>query len=210
MQSRYLFRRTTNQVVQLSGSPGGGFGTSDNGVYKHLLFTIDDAGLNTSAMKDMYHQYRINAVGMKMFFSTTNSDAGMINTASNDAHSQEYSNAQVLVYTMPNRTGRSNAPTEIEFLNTQAHKCRTALNGGRPLKTYMRVNQLDTVYNGAVQSDYTLVRPHLLGTNESTTPHYGLTIMFKRADGQAFTSEFSNKQFVNIQWTYYLEFRGVK
>lgn len=209
-QSRYMFRRTTSEVIELDSSPGGGFAVSDNGVYKHLTFSLGDAGLNASNLQGTFRRYRINAVSMKMFFSNTQSAPVMENNVGAGTYALEYPNSQLLVYTVPNRTGNATAPTEISILNTQAKKVRTALNGGRPLKLYMKLNQLSEVYASATNTDYTTVRPQFISTGEPNAPHYGFTIFMKRADGVNFTSGFKNRQMVNIQYTYYLEFAGAE
>lgn len=203
-QSRYMFKRTTSTLVSLDDAPGGSFATSDGGIYRNWVFAINDTGLNATNLLGAFKRYRINAVSMKMFFSNTQSSAGMMH----DQNTMEFMNSQLLVYTVPNRSGVDDVPTETTILNTQAKKVRTAINGGRPLNLYMKVNQLSETYAGVANSDYTTVRPQFIGTSETACPHYGLTMFIKRADGAGLTTGFLAAQKVNIQVTYYLEFTG--
>lgn len=213
-QSRYMFKRTTSEVVELDASPGAGFSVSDKGVYKHWVFSLNDAGLNVTNMTGMFRRYRINAVSLKMYFSQT--QVAPVNTVTSIPNGSSASNiltnpnSQVLVYTTANRTGESTAPTEESILNRQAKQVRTAINGGRPITVYMKLNQLSEVYNSSVNTDYTTVRPQFIGTGETGAPHYGMTMFIKRADGDDFTSGMNNRQKVNIQATYYLEFAGAQ
>lgn len=185
-------------------TPGGGFLLSDDGIYKHWVFAINDSGLNATSLLASFKRYRINAVSVKMFFSNT--VAGPINAGANG----EFSNTQLLVYTVPNKSGKDDTPTEATILNTQAKRVRTAINGGRPLNMYMKLGQLSETYAGTANTDYATIRPQFIGTDETSCPHYGYTMFIKRADGAGFTTGFVNAQKVNIQTTYYLEFAGAK
>lgn len=205
-QSRYLFKRTTSNLVSLGDSPGTGWSTSDGGVYRNWVFALNDTGLNADHLIGAFKRYRINAVSIKMFFSNTQSSASMMH----DQNTMEFMNSQLLVYTTPNRSGVDVAPTEETILNTQAKKVRTALNGGKPLTIYMKTNQLSETYASSTNSDYVTVKPNFIGTSETSCPHYGLQMFIKRADGAGLTNGFYAEQKVNIQVTYYLEFTGAK
>lgn len=203
-QSRYMFKRTTSNLVALGPDLGSGFGNSDGGVYRNWVFALNDTGLNAGNLIGAFKRYRINAVQLKLFFSNTASSSNM----QHDSNTQKYSNSQLLVYTTPNRSGVDVAPTEESILNTQAKKVRAALNGGRPLTIFMKLNQLSETYASSTNSDYVTVKPNFIGTSETSCPHYGLTMFIKRADGENLTTGFQNSQKVNIQCTYYLEFTG--
>ncbi len=205
-QSRYMFKRTTSNLVSLGDSPGAGFATSDGGVYRNWVFALNDTGLNADNLIGAFRRYRINAVSMKMFFSNTQSSASMMH----DQNTMEFMNSQLLVYTAPNKSGVDETPTETTILNKQAKNVRTAMNGGKPLTIYMKMNQLSETYASSTNSDYTTVKPNFIGTSEPSCPHYGLQMFIKRADGAGLTSGFFAEQKVNIQVTYYLEFAGAQ
>lgn len=205
-QSRYMFRRTTSNLVSLDDGLGSGFATSDGGVYRNWVFALNDTGLNADNLIGAFRRYRINAVSMKMFFSNTSSSAGMMH----DQNTMEFMNSQLLVYTTPNRSGVDETPTETTILNKQAKQVRTAINGGRPLTIYMKMNQLSETYASSTNSDYTTVKPNFIGTSEPSCPHYGVQMFIKRADGAGLSSGFFAGQKVNIQVTYYLEFAGAQ
>lgn len=220
-QSTYLFKRQTTEVIPLvaTGStehgwlPASGDG-SDPGIFKQWQFSLSQlASASTEGSTDftnLFKRYKIAAVKVELSFSNTAS--AVTSTAS--AAAAVPPNCQLQVFTTPNRSGRartaSNPLTEKELMNTQAKRKRLALNGGRPLKFYMRVNQLGMVYVSTTDTDYAVQRPQYISTGETGCVHYGLEMYINRVDGQALSSQQTTNQYMRCTTTYYLAFKGVE
>ncbi len=182
----YNFTRSYVETIQLVNNPSGpvpsGWSvTDDAGMVKAQAFNLAQLP-DYSEFTSLYAQYRILAVKTTMYFSSTNSNAG----------DDSLANRQILLYMAPNRNGVSNTVkplTESHFLQTQATKKKLCLNtNGRPISVYMKLNQLNEVFSGTVNTDYTAVRPKFLSTTETATPHYGLDFRFQRVDNAGFSA----------------------
>lgn len=210
-QGVYLFKRRTTQVVQLSDTtlPTGWLASSDNGVYKPWAFNLAQVNDLTDFTK-LFKQYKICGVKLELSFNNTQSSvtggpAGTPNVSTG---------SQLQVYTIPNRSGasRNNVTdplTEKICLDTQACKKRLALNGGRPIKIYMRTNQLAQMYASALNTDYAVTKPRYISSGETTTEHYGVEMYINRVDGETLSSNIANEQRVRITATYYIACKGV-
>ena len=121
---------------------------------------------------------------------------------------------QLQLYTIPNRVGKSRGAlsplTEAIILNTQASKKRLALNGGKPLKYYMKLNQLGEIYNTTVNTDYVVSRARYVSTEEVNTKHYGMEMYLNRVDGTTLSSSIANEQVMRETITYYIACKGVE
>ncbi len=219
-QSTYLFKRQTTEVIPLlaTGStehgwyPSSGTG-SDPVIYKQWAFSLNQlAQASTEGSTDftnLFKRYKICAVKLELSFSNT---AAAV--SSTTAVTASAPNCQLQVYTTPNRSGRSrtaaNPLTEQELMHTQAKKKRLALNGGKPLVYYMRVNQLGMIYVSATDTDYGVQRPQYISTGETGAVHYGLEMYINRVDGNTLSSGITTNQFMRCTTTYYLAFKGVE
>ena len=99
---------------------------------------------------------------------------------------------------------------EAIILNTQASKKRLALNGGKPLKYYMKLNQLGEIYNTTVNTDYVVSRARYVSTEEVNTKHYGMEMYLNRVDGTTLSSSIANEQVMRETITYYIACKGVE
>lgn len=211
-QSTYMFKRRTTSVLPLDGSSQSGWTLSgDNGVYRNWVFTLGDITTSTEFTR-LFRRYKINAVKVELAFSNTQSASTGGSQAA--APVKYFDNAQLQIYTKANRVGVTPlaATTEADFMETQAMKKRLALNGGKPVSFFMKVNQLAETYQSALPggTDYAVQRPRYIGTNEPTCPHYGITMYINRVDGQPLgTGHNGQPQFVRSTVTYYLSFKGV-
>ena len=219
-QSTYLFKRQTTEVIPLlaTGStehgwyPSSGTG-SDPGIYKQWAFSLNQlAQASTEGSTDftnLFKRYKICAVKLELSFSNTQAAVSSVNSGTASAP-----NCQLQVYTTPNRSGRSrtaaNPLTEQELMHTQAKQKRLAINGGRPLTYYMRVNQLGMVYVSTTDTDYGVQRPQYISTGETGCVHYGLEMYINRVDGNTLSSGITTNQFMRCTTTYYLAFKGVE
>lgn len=213
-QSTYLFKRQTTEVIALSpeGAPESGWIPSgDNGVFKQWQFALSDlVGEGSTDFTALFKRYKINAVKVDIAFNNTGSVL-----AGTSGASALGAGGQLQVYTTPNRNGRvrtflSNPLTEAELLNTQAKRKRLALNGGKPLSFYMKVNQLGMVYVSQTDTDYAVQRPQYISTGETQAAHYGYEMYINRVDGQALAVNMSGQQSMRVTTTYFMSFKGVE
>lgn len=116
------------------------------------------------------------------------------------------------IYTSFNRSGQVEELTEEKMLNTQAHKRRLALNGGKPITYVMNMSQLSQIYASAVNTDYATVKPKYISIAETGAKHYGLNMFINRVDNKAFNDNGSSiaPQYIRINTTYYMAFKGVE
>lgn len=204
----YNFTRCFVETVQLVNNAGGPVPdgwqiAADAGMVKAQAFNLAQLP-DYSEFTSLYAQYRILAVKTTMYFSSTNSDQG----------NEALANKQILLYMAPNRNGVGHAVkplTESHFLQTQATKKKLCLNtNGRPISVYMKLNQLNEVYAGTVNSDYTAVKPKFISTTETSTPHYGLDFRFQRVDNGLFSAGGSVYPSVKMIHKVYLQCRQVE
>lgn len=211
-QSVYFFKRKTTEVTALADTAleNGWTVSSDNGVYKSWTFNLNQL-VSKADFTNLFKMYKICAVKIEMCFNNT----GSVITANNiSGQNSVQPGCQLQVYTIPNRIGKSRGVlsplTEQIILDTQSHKKRLALNGGRPLKFYFKLNQLGMVFHNSANSDYTLSKARFISTEETGTEHYGFEMYINRVDGQSLSTGMANEQAVRINTTYYLACKGVE
>ncbi len=205
-QSTYMFKRRITQVVDLSTiSNSGWIKSSENALYRQWVFKLADldGGGQTTDFTNLFRRYKINAVKVELAFSNTGSIPA--------TNGSTPSNYQLQVYTMGNRSGRTEEDmTEQNFLNTQASSKRLALNGGKPLKYYMKLNQLAETYASITNTDYCVQKPRYVSTGETGCEHYGLNMLINRVDGEPLTTGITSPQHMRMTMTYYMSFKGVE
>jgi len=206
-QSTYLFKRRITTVVNLSNADSGGWISSadDKSMYKQWNFKLSDltASADSTDFTNLFRRYKINAVKVELSFANTDSTL---------YGGGQGGNFQLQCYTRPNRSGRvEEAITEQDMLNTQASSKRLALNGGRSLKYYMKVNQLAETYASLANTDYCVQKPRYVSTGETGCEHYGYDMMINRVDNQPLgTNLTSTPQVMRCTLTYYMSFCGVE
>lgn len=208
-QSVYLFKRRTVQVVNLNtqNPPEDWEVGSFNSLYKQTTYSLDDIRDQTD-FTNLFSMYKLSAVSLKFMFSNTGSvPTGTTNNISSPP--QTYSNSQILVMYAPWRAGSTEATDANYMRDCQASKRRLGLNGGKPIKMYMPLRQLTMVYRSLTDTDYTSSKPRWISTAESSTPHYGVSICFQKADQGQFASDSTNYQSCRIEATYYIACKGV-
>lgn len=202
-QSVYKFRRKISTVLNIGPGgdvPNGWEPSGDNGIYKQWVFSLDEVYSPGGGSLQLFKAYKITGVKIDLMFNNTNTG--------------DMSGTQMQVYALPWKTGRSRTIatplTESTVLGTQAHTRRIALNGGKKLGYYMRVNQLSERYDHPLVggTDYAVVSPKFISTTETGTKHYGLEMYINRVDGLPFAPD--PAQSVRITATYYTTFRGVE
>lgn len=190
-QSTYLFKRSITAVTPLAvGALTDGWADAgDNGIYKQFVFNLNQlTGASQTDFTNLFKRYKIAGVKVELAFNAT----GSVISSVPQLNSSTVPGGQLQVYTTPNRTGRArtalNPLTEAVLMNTQAKTKRLALNGGKPLKYYMRPTQLNQVYASATNTDYGIQPAQYLSTGEPSAEHYGLEMYINRVDGQALSS----------------------
>lgn len=212
-QSVHLFKRSITQVIPLADSllpsDSGWLASSDNGIYKMWKFKLSDL-VDNGDFKTLFGAYKICGVNVELSFNNTGSAV----TANDGTVPSVQPGCQLQIYTIPNRVGRVRQSidplTEQICLNTQACKKRLALNGGKPVRFYMKTNQANMIYNSLTDTDYTVQKPRYISTKEPDAEHYGLQMYVNRVDGLTLSSNMYNQQSMRCTTTYYIACRGVE
>lgn len=200
----FKFKRSFQEIVDLQAIPTANWIPNVNGLYRQFVYKLEDLP-GYGDFQNLFHSYKLTGVSVKFYFS---------NTSSSTMQSGDYlGNSQILMRIAPNPNGQVPVTlTENFFLETQSAKTRLCLNTtGRPLIVYSKLKQASNLYNAdAVLPDYAMITPKWIATNEPQCSHYGLNCRLDRADGQGFTTGYSNHQFVRIIHTLYIETRQVQ
>lgn len=198
--SSYFFTRKTQDIVALQqGIPVNWSNTSNGGISRAWAFSL--AQLNdASDFQDLFKYYRINSARVQIYFSTTQSDLD---------NAGDFTNHALICMTDRNMNGVTTGLDTQDFLDSQTAKIRQCMNTRKPFEFYCKLKQANEVYNTATNTDYTLMKPKFIATTEDTTPHYGLKTLIERIDGDTLTSGMSNKQYMRVITTYYIECKKV-
>lgn len=190
----YYFKRSYVQTFNLTDPPADWDHPTPESLTTTQVFQLNDLH-NASDFTNLFHMYKIVAVGMKMYFSSTNVDQVV---SSGD---------QIIVYIAPNQTGSTHHTLdENYFLTNSSTKTRIGINGqGKPIKTYNKVRQLADRYSSAVNTDYATVRPAFVSTSETTTSHMGNDMRIQLVNNLAIT-----RTAVKIIYTYYIMCKQVQ
>ena len=176
----YSFSRTFTHTVSLGNGSNSGWtelASSADGpqaMVQQMEFSLADLDMS-SDFKNLFSQYKLNAVSMKLYFANTNSNGTQ--------------NRQCICYIAPWRTGDTETLTEKFFLNTQKHKTKLCQNTiGKPLSIYCPLKQLTRLYVSSETYTTSITKPKYVSTAAPTVPHFGLNLRIQRVDGADFTS----------------------
>lgn len=177
----YSFHRTFSNIVQLGNGNNGGWtqlnADATNGpqaMVQQMEFNLTDLNMS-SDFTNLFAQYKLNAISMKLYFANTNST----NTA----------NRQCILYIAPWRTGDTESLTENFFLNTQKHKTKLCMNTiGKPVSIYCPLKQLNRLYVSDSTYTTSIQKPKYVSTAVPSVPHFGLNLRIQKVDGADFTS----------------------
>lgn len=196
----YFFTRKKQDIIALQqGIPVDWSNTSNGGISRAWAFSLAQLNDKTD-FKDLFKYYRINSARVQIYFSTTQSDLD---------NAGDFSNHALICMTDRNMNGVTTGLDTQDFLDSQTAKIKQCMNRSKPFEFYCKLKQANEVYNTATNTDYTLMKPKFIATTEDTTPHYGLKTLIERVDGDTLTSGMSNKQFMRIITTYYIECKKV-
>lgn len=202
--SIYRFRRETDELVALTGTPDSWTLNSDNTLAKTFAFALNSLG-NFSEFQNLFKYYRLKGARVRMYFSNNVSRA--------EQSQNESSNKQIMIQIDRNMDGVS-IPDINALLQSQTKKRFIALqNTRRPsVDVYMPLKQASEVYATA-GTPTGLISPKWLNTADTASagvPHYGFNINLGRVDRSTFSSGLSNSQYVRIITTLYIECKKVQ
>lgn len=198
----YKFKRSVQQIVPLNRNNGLWVNNDTGGIANTFVFKLSDLN-EVSDFTNLFKYYKISAVRAQMYFSNTITDLGL---------AARFPNNQLLIWTDINQNGTvASADQNIAYLNSQTAKKRICLTTDRrPIDLYMPVKISNSVYESAVSSDYTLMRPKWISTNEDDTPHYGANMSISRVSEETLTDSSANASYMKIIFTYYIQCKKVE
>lgn len=157
-------------------------------------FKFNDGGANydvVTALADLndytdftslFNQYMLTGVIITFYCRATNVTLNQPNIT----------NSQLLMYVMPNNTGRPRdlTLTEVDCLNTQCVKKKLLMNSnGKGVSVYIPLKQLRMTFSSLTDMDYAVSYPRFISTDEVNTPHYGPTIRIQLVSGATNSSQ---------------------
>ena len=195
----YRFKRETDELVALVGTPDSWTLNSDNSLSKVFAFALSSLG-DYSDFQNLFKYYRIKGARVRMYFSNNVSRA--------EQSQNEASNKQIMIQVDRNMDG-TGVPDINSLLTSQTKKRFIALQGTRKpsVDLYMPLKQSTDIF-GTAGAPTALVSPKWLNTADTEAagvPHYGYAINMGRIDRGTFTTGISNSQYVRIITTLYIE-----
>lgn len=192
----YLFKRRFVETFDLDNPPAT-WSNEGTAITCHTGYRLADLS-DFSDFTNMFAQYKLNAVKIQMYFSSN-----VVTQVETATGTPAPPTGQILVYMCPNKTGQQFTLTEQYFLNNQATRTRTAIRGsGRPVNMYQRLMQLGERFAGAANTDYAVMRPRWIATQEANTLHTGQDLRLQYVNDQSL-----NNTSVKIIYTYYIACR---
>lgn len=180
------FTREVETYFHLSDLTGNGTApfqnfqhTTDGGVVGQVSLTLNDLP-GREDFTNLFRQYKMNYMKIIMIPS-----ANTINAGETRDEGGNYSNNQILIRTMLNRTGIAIGAgnTISEWSQVQAKK-QWVLARDKPTVITCKLSQLvptvNTVTAGEADS---VVKPRYISTNRTDAVHYGLNIRFDSLNG---------------------------
>eukprot|EP01052_Picozoa_sp_SAG31_P043070 SAG31_NODE_7058_length_1800_cov_122.113463_2_plen_238_part_00 len=167
-----------------------------------LNYVIDAAQIpNIAHFVNLFDSYRIKGVRIQGYLSFTTA--------------QTTTQSQSILYSCSDNMGQTPSAnlTEDYFLSRPRSKKRLLANNmGKPsFDQYIPLSNLANVYGGTINTDYALVKPRFISTNELTTPYYGMNLRLQRVDNQNWTHG-AQTQYPTLKMytTIYFQMRGIK
>lgn len=161
---------------------------------------------------NLFQYYKINCIIVKIFpcYSTS--------IANGAATSQSYQGQNIMVNYEKNQTGTAISTTiDDEYWAQRPARGRKIITGRRPLKFKVYPKLLNEVYSSLTNTDYTLMKPKWIATNEVSTPHFGLNMAFSFVDTNDPIALAANSSTTNttpvkfrIEYDFLMSFKGYK
>lgn len=208
----FRFKRSYQEIRDMSGSSADGWTSSGNGLYKQFIYQLNMLPGNTDFI-NLFARYKLTSVSIKMYFSQTVSDTFQEPVTSGTGGGPKFASSQLIMRIAPNPNGASTALPEQYFLETASTKTRLCLNTlGKPLSVYSPLFTLSETYKSSLPTGtaYSAQKPRYISTLEPDVPHYGLNCRLDRADGQPMSTSMYNYQKVRIIHTLYFQCQQVQ
>lgn len=199
----YNFKRDIEETHALNSSApdGWNYASGANRIYNNMGFALGSLGATSAEeFQKLFRLYRIVGVRVRLYFSQTSSG--------ND--NNKFSNSQLMVRMAPNHQGKTQDLNNAYWQQVQAKKYRLAFNGGKPIDVYMPLKMRTEVQASSSGTSLAVSKPKFVPSDDLTTLFEGLNTSIERVDGQPFTSNASNQQYVKIIYTLYFQCRGVE
>ena len=217
-QSIIPFKRTMSQIIdtnQTSNLPHNWAVSSGDVTGYHALLGTQIFQLSQlpefNNIQNMYKWYKINCVVIKLYPCYT---SNVPNGATSISSSQSYQGQNLICTYTKNQsgTGLSSTIDNDYWLTQQARKTRI-ITGNRPITFKVFPKLLNEVYSSITNTDYTLMRPKFISTNEPSTPFFGLDMAFTLTDyNDPFQVDLAANYRTPIKFrmdcTYYLSLKG--
>ncbi|AXH75869.1 MAG: hypothetical protein [Cressdnaviricota sp.] len=178
-------RETYFHLSDLTGNTTAPFSnmqhTNDGGVVGQINIRLNDFP-SASDFTNLFRQYKLNYIKITMIPAANT----VLSGATRDDEGN-YSNNQILIRTMLNRTGIAIGAgnTISEWSQVQAKK-QWVLARDKPTTITCKLNQLVPCGNAeAADLVPTVVKPRYVSTNNTDVNHYGLNLRFDSLDGTA-------------------------
>lgn len=193
----YGFARARENLLALESPSDGWATTLDNAVVKTYAYDLAMLPSYTE-FTNLFEQYKLNMALLKFYpsYSQVVSSTGAV------------ASTNVVITVWPNVHGQplTAAFSDDDLLQIQ-RKRQWMFPLNRPTQIKMYLKQLSMNYGGAVNTDYTTMKPRYVSTIETGMPHYGINVHIKRIDGAAFAS---NSARLLIKEKIYLTCKQVK
>lgn len=215
-QAVYRFKRSLVYDVDLKsnyGLPGSILCSDGKGIVWNFSIALSNLP-NFSEFTSLFQQYKLTGASFKIYPVWSNTaTTGNTQTDPTSGSVTHYPGASnFLMRTKFDRAGRAltAASTEESWLEMQATKTSTLPSSShRPLKRYMRLNQLAQLYSGGITDDYSVTYPRFVSVDEPDTPHYGLQFRFDTCGGTIASQPINSGKF-KMEICVYLTCKAVK
>lgn len=172
----YSFTRSFARELNMADVVNDGFFKwHDNGANYDVVLALNDLD-GYADFTNLFSQYKLTGVTITFYCPSTNVTLAQPNVG----------NSQLIMYTVPNQTGRPRDLTldETECLNTQCVKKQLMMNAnGRGVSMYIPLKQLRMTYSSLTDTDYAVSTPKFISTDEVATPHYGPALRIQTVSG---------------------------
>lgn len=194
--SVYLFKRRYQETFQLNNPPAN-WVTEGNAITQNTAYKLGDLH-DVTDFTNLFAQYKISAVKMEMYFAS--------NSVTENPGASQSPPSNMILYMAPNRTGQAEVLDEQFFLDNQATKKRVCIHGaGKPIVMYQRLKQLNMIYGSAANTDYSLMWPRYISTNETTATHTGQHMRLQYVNNNSMQDST-----VKVIYTYYISCKQVQ
>ena len=185
-QSIIPFKRTVCQVIdtdQTTNFPQNWSMTAGTLTGYHALLATQIFQLSQlpeyQNIVNMYKWYKINCVVVKIYpcYSSTHQTG---NTAT--PLGTYFGQNMLITYTKNNTGNQLSTNIDNDWWMTQQARKQKILTGNKPVIFKVYPKLINEVYSSLTNTDYTLMKPKFISTEEPSTPFFGLDMAFSNVD----------------------------